>query len=171
MKMFKTTLEKRIARKFNEIESKIRTSFSQIRKEINNMDKKMQDMQNTMQNKETQDRYARKKDNKLRADFRKQVDEFSQKISQLNISLQEVKALKNQIVITKDLAKIEENIKTGFREQLEVLKNKINDCEKTIKQQDKKIEQLEKFKQKTKNHNNKSILSRLRKNKNLPKKK
>jgi hypothetical protein len=133
MKIFKTELERRIARKFKEINEKIKTSFSLIRQDIDDMQKSLETVKKHIKNQEKQYKYAKKQDNKIRAKFKRDVDEFTQKISQLNLALERVKEIQNTVVLKKDLANIEDTIKSEFKEQIQDIKNQAKDSEKRIK--------------------------------------
>jgi len=87
--------------------------------------------------------YARKEDNKIREEFRRDVDDFTQKVTQLKIALSEVRALQKTVVVVKDLARIEDGIKTSFRNEIEEYKNQIKDLKSELKESNKRITHLE----------------------------
>jgi len=126
MAIFKTPIKKKIARKFKEIENKVKNSFTFIRQDISEMQSSNNLMKKYLKKQKKQNEYAKKQDNKLRAEFRRDVDEFSQKTKQLSLVLSQIKELRKELVIKGDLAKIEEKISDEFR-------NKIKELEKQLK--------------------------------------
>ena len=133
MKIFKTNLEKRIARKFQEIEIKMKNSFVLIRKDIKEMQNSLDIMKKYFKNHEKQEIYARKKDNKIRQKFRENVDEFTQKIKQLRLAFSRVNELEKTLVVKKNLAQFEDSLKNEFKEPIRDLTNRLKQIENIIK--------------------------------------
>ena len=138
MAIFKTSIEKRIARKFKEIEIKIKNSFALIRQDVTDMQKSIEAMKKYLKKQKKQNEYARKEDNKIRAKFRRDVDKFTQKTKQLSLALLQVKELQEELVIKKDLAQIEEKIKQSFKEEVDEVKGRIKELEKQKDEKGKK---------------------------------
>lgn len=136
-------LKKDTEEKLKSIDKKIRTSFFLIRQDINEMQSTIDAMRNYLKKKDKQYTYAQKKDNKIRSEFRKNVDEFTQKISELKIALNSVRTIQKELVLKKDLAKIEDNIKTSFKNEIESYKKQIKELKTEIKEQNKRINHLE----------------------------
>lgn len=130
MKLFKSELEKRISRKFDKIDTNIKSSFVNIKQDIKDMQDTIEKMRNFLKKEQRQNDYAKKQDNKIRSKFRKQVDDFEQKTKQLKLAFSKVEEIQNTLVTKKDLAQIEERIKQD-------IKSDIKDLEKKIKKQDK----------------------------------
>ncbi len=130
MKLFKSELEKRISRKFDKIDTNIKSSFVNIKQDIKDMQDTIQKMRDFLKKEQRQNDYAKKQDNKIRSKFRKQVDDFEQKTKQLRLAFSKVEEIQNTLVTKKDLAQIEERIKQD-------IKSDIKDLEKKIKKQDK----------------------------------
>ena len=148
MAIFKTELERRIARKFAEIESKTKNSFSTIHSEINEMQNSLEAMKKYLKNQDKQYKYAKDQDNKIRQEFRKNVDEFTQKIKQLNITLERAKEIEKEVVTKQDLAKIEDNIKDSFKQQINSFTEQEKEFKTHINDFNKRLYKLEKL------HNN-----------------
>ncbi len=133
------TQEKLLTKKLKEIDQKIKTSFVLIRQDVDEIQTTTDAMRKYLKNKDKQYQYAKKEDNKIRDEFRKDVDEFTQKITSLKIALSEIRTIQREVVLVRDLAKIEDGIKTSFKneiedykEQTKLLKNELKEAEKRI---------------------------------------
>ena len=141
--MAKTPYEKVFSEKLNNINEKVKTSFVLIRQDIGEMQNTIDAMRKYLKNKDKQYQYAKKEDNKIRDEFRTDVNEFTQKITQLKLALSEVRTLQNEVVIKKDLAKIEERIKTSFKNEIDEYKEEIKDLKKDLREADRRLNALE----------------------------
>ena len=141
--MAKNPYEKTFSKKLKEFDSKIKTSFVLIRKDIDEMQIIINAMRKYLEKKDKQYTYAKKEDNKLRNEFRKDVNEFTQKISQLKLALSAVRDLKNEVVIKKDLAQIEDRIKTSFKNEIDNYKNQIKNLRFDLREAEKRIFAIE----------------------------
>ena len=137
--MTKASPEKFLAKKLKEINQKIKTSFILIRQDVDEMQTTINAMRRYLKNKDKQYKYAKKEDNKIRDEFRRNVDEFTQKISSLKLALSEIRTIQKEVVLIRDLARIEDNIKISFKneienykEQIKLLKNELKETEKRI---------------------------------------
>ena len=148
--MAKTPYEKVFSEKLNNINEKVKTSFVLIRQDIGEMQNTIDAMRKYLKNKDKQYQYAKKEDNKIRDEFRTDVNEFTQKITQLKLALSEVRTLQNEVVIKKDLAKIEERIKTSFKNEIDEYKEEIKDLKKDLREADRRLNALENKKVKRK---------------------
>ncbi|MEA3248538.1 MAG: hypothetical protein U9Q73_02420 [Nanoarchaeota archaeon] len=137
------TPEKLLAEKLKEINNKIKTSFVLIRKDTNEMQTTINAMRRYLKNKDEQYKYAKKEDNKIRDEFRKDVDEFTQKITSLKIALSEIRTIQREVVLVRDLAKIEDRIKTSFKNEIENYKEQIKLLKKEFEETEKRIAALE----------------------------
>jgi chromosome segregation ATPase len=137
-------LERRMSRKFKEIDKITKNSFHFIREDMAVMEKSMEAMKTFLKKEDKRLKYAKKEDNKLREEFRKDVDDFTQKITQLRIALSEVRAIQNEVVVMKDLARIEDRIRLGFREEVNGLKDKVSELKEQVKESKKKMKEQEK---------------------------
>ena len=131
--MFKTDVERRVARKFDKIDMITKNSFSLIREDIGGVQDSLEAVKKYLRNKEKQDKYAKNQDNRLRAEFRKDVEDFTQKIKQLNLALERTKDIEKNVVLKKDLAQIEDSIRNDFRGIIEEFKGQVKECEKRLK--------------------------------------
>jgi chromosome segregation ATPase len=149
-------LKKRVKNKFNSIETNLKISFANIKKdfeelklstieqtkiseerlekELIKMKKQMELMSDFIKKKEKRDEYSHKKEKKIRDQFENNVDEFNQKTKQLSIALSTVRDIKENVVTKKDLAQIEEKIRQGFKEEIEVFKSEIREFKKELNQ-------------------------------------
>ena len=138
------TPEKLLAKKLKEINQKIKTSFVLIRQDVDEMQTTINAMRKYLKNKDKQYQYAKKEDNKIRDEFRKDVDEFTQKIISLKIALSEIRTIQKEVVLVRDLAKIEDGIKTSFKNEIEDYKEQIKLLKHEFKETEKRITALEK---------------------------
>ena len=144
MPIFKTELEKRIARKFNQIDNINKNSFALIRKDIEEMRALVEAMKNYLKNQEKQNTYARKEDNKIREEFRKDVDEFTQKTRHLSLALSKINEIEQTLVAKPALAQIEDKIKTAFREQIDSFQEQEKEFKKHINDFNRRLAKIEK---------------------------
>jgi len=137
--------EKVILKNHKKTESKLRNSFYHIRTDLKEMDGRINSMRVYLKKEDKKIKYDRKKDTKIREELSKDVDEFTIKITQLKIALSTVNSLKSEYIIRKDLAQIEEKIKTSFKNELDRYKDKVENQKVVIKDMEKRIKRLEKL--------------------------
>ena len=137
------SFEKIFSKKLNNVNEKVKTSFVLIRQDIKEMQNTVDAMCDYLKKKDKQYQYAKKKDNKIRDEFRKDVDEFTQKITQLKLALSAVREIQNEVVAKKDLAQIEDGIKTSFKNEIEGYKGEIKDLKKDLMEADRRLNALE----------------------------
>ena len=109
--------EKESTAKIKAIDKKLRTSFALIRQDVDEMQTTVDAMRKYLKKKDKQYEYAKKQDNKLRDEFRRDVDDFTQNITQLKLALSAVRDLKTEVITIRDLARIEDRIKTAFKNE------------------------------------------------------
>ena len=136
-------IEKETIAKIKTIDQKIKTSFTLIRQDVDAMQTTVDAMRTYLKKKDKQYTYATKQDNKLRDEFRKDVDEFTQNITQLKLALSAVRTLQTEIVLTKDLAQIEDQIKISFKNEIESYKEQTKSLKTELKEQTKRITAIE----------------------------
>lgn len=137
-------LEKRIARKFWEFDEKLKDSFNHIKQDIFDMKEEISEMNVIL--KKTKESFERdkEKEKKIRKEFCEEVDDVRQKKNQLGLALSEVKAIQKEVVVMRDLAKIEKRIKQSFKDEVDSLKNVVKDFQKGFKKYGKRLKKLEK---------------------------
>jgi len=135
--------EKETTAKIKAIDEKLKTSFVLIRQDVDEMQISVEAMRKYLKTKDKQYTYATKKDNKLRDEFRKDVDDFTQNISQLKLALLAVRDLKTEVITIKDLARIEDRIKTAFKNEIDSYKEQIKSLKQELKEQTKQITAIE----------------------------
>ena len=135
--------EKETSAKVKAIDEKLKTSFILIRQDVDEVEKTNEAMRKYLKKKDKQYTYATKQDNKLRDEFRKDVDEFTQNISQLKLALDAVRDLKTEVITIKDLARIEDRIKTSFKNEIESYKEQIKSLKAEHKEHNKRITAIE----------------------------
>ena len=141
--MAEKSLEKVFSKKLNDINTKVKTSFVLIRQDIGEMQNTIDAMRKYLKNKDKQYQYAKKEDNKIRDEFRKDVDEFTQNISQLKLALSAVREVQKEVVAKKDLAQIEDKIKTSFKNEVDGYKEEIKDLKSDLREADRRLNALE----------------------------
>ena len=141
--MAKPPYETVFTNKLDGIDDRVKTSFVLIRQDIDEMQKTVDAMREYLKNRDKQYQYAKKEDNKLRDTFRTNVDEFKQKITQLKLALSEVRTIQKEVVVTKDLAKIEERIKTSFKNEIEGYKEQVKELKSDLREADRRLNVLE----------------------------
>jgi chromosome segregation ATPase len=136
-------LEKETTTKLKAIDEKLKTSFVLIRQDVDEMKETVNAMRKYLKKKDKQYTYATKQNNKIRDEFRKDVDDFTQNISQLKLALSAVRDLKTEVITIKDLARIEDRIKTAFKNEIESYKEQIKSLKTEHKEQSKRITAIE----------------------------
>ena len=136
-------LEKETTEKITAIDKKMKTSFVLIRQDVDEMQTTVEAMRKYLKKKDKQYTYATKQDNKIRDEFRKDVDDFTQNISQLKLALSSVRDLKTEVITIRDLAKIEDRIKTAFKNEIESYKEQIKSLKTELKEQNKRTTAIE----------------------------
>ena len=142
--------EKIFSKKLKEINNKIKNSFALIRKDVKEMEEQIDLMRDYLKKKDKQISYARKEDNKLRNEFRRDVDNSKQNLTELKLALSRVRTIQGEVVLIKDLAKIEDRIKNSFKNEIARYEKVVNSLKEEIKESNKKISALEKGKVKEK---------------------
>lgn len=135
--------EKTTRKKLKEFDNKIKTSFILIRQDIDEMQITIDAMRKYLKKKDKQYTKIKEEDKKIQDEFQKDVDEFTQKISQLKLALLSVHELKKEVVIKKDLAQIEDRIKTSFKNEIESYKTQVKNLRLDLKESQKRISSIE----------------------------
>jgi hypothetical protein len=125
--------DKSVAKEFYVINQKLKASFAIIKNDLKLMDEKIRIIQNDLRDEVTQ-----------RERFRNDVEDFTQKTISLRLVLSEIRAIKNNVVLTRDLAKIEDSIKTSFKRDVDDYCEKVRELKCQLKEQKKRIKDLEK---------------------------
>jgi chromosome segregation ATPase len=136
-------LERETEEKLKEADRKIKTSFALIRQDVDEMEKTIAAMRSYLKKKDLQFFDDRKKDKRIRDEFQKDVDEFTQKIKQLNLAFDKVRQIQREVVLRKDLAAIEDRIKTSFKNEIDSYKEQIKTLKSENKDQEKRISAIE----------------------------
>lgn len=156
------------SKRFELIESKISLAFSKIKEEMNSHDETMQKMRSYLKEWEGKTSEAWKNDESLRKKLEKQIDTFNEDISELKLALSTVRSIKNEVVVAKDLSKIEERIRVALREELKEVKGVIKENQKRISLLERALEKKEKSSSPSKKKANESLYSS-KSSKKLPK--
>jgi chromosome segregation ATPase len=131
-------------KKIKTFDTKLKTSFILIRQDLDDMQIIIDAMKKYLKKKdheyEKQNKYTIKAQTKIQED----IDEFDQKIIQLKLALSQISAIKQEIVIRKDLAQIEDRIKNSFKNEIDKYKAETISLKEQLKESNKRIEALEK---------------------------
>lgn len=131
-------------KKIKEFDTKLKTSFILIRQDLDDMQIIVDAMKKHLNKKDReyqrQNKYILKAQQKIQED----IDQFDQKIIQLNLALSQISAIKQEIVIRKDLYKIEDRIKNSFRNEVDKYKAETVVLKEQLKESNKRIDSLEK---------------------------
>lgn len=137
-------LIKQTTKKLKAFDTKLKTSFILIRQDLDAMQIIVDAMRKYLRKKgheyEKQNKYA----TKAQSQIQEQIDEFTQKTIQLKLALSQVNAIKQEVVIRKDLARIEDRIKTSFAIEIESYKTQTKKLQEQLKESQKRIKALEK---------------------------
>jgi predicted RNase H-like nuclease (RuvC/YqgF family) len=125
--------DKSVAKEFYIINQKLKASFAIIKNDLKIIDDQVRTIQEDLKDEVTQ-----------RERFRNDVDDFTQKTISLRLVLSEIRAIKNNVVLTRDLAKIEDSIKTSFKRDVEDHRERVKELKNQLREQKKRIKALEK---------------------------
>jgi exonuclease VII large subunit len=135
--------EKDTTTKIKRFDDKIKTSFTLIRQDVDEMQVTIDAMRKYLKKKDKQYTKQTEKDEKIQEEFQKDIDEFTQKISQLKQALSAVRDLKEEVITRKELAQIEDRIKTSFKSEIENYKEQVKKLRLYLKESEKRIGALE----------------------------
>ena len=127
-----------------ELDTKLKNSFSRIKKDLKEIQNSVDKIQTRIKEKDkfyNQESFSIKKS---REQLQEQIDEFSNKTTQLKLALSQISAIKSEVVIKKDLNRIEERIKLSFKREVEKYKRETTKLRKELQESNKKIKSLEK---------------------------
>ena len=131
-------------KKIKTFDTKLKTSFILIRQDLDDMQIIVDAMKKYLKKKD----YEYEKQNKYTLEaqvkIQKDIDEFDQKIIQLKLALSQIGAIKQEIVIRKDLAQIEDRIKTSFKDEIKKYKDETTSLKEQLKESNKRLDALEK---------------------------
>lgn len=122
-----------VASEFYVVNQRLKASFSLIKNDLKTMDGKIRKLQDDL-----------REEIAKREHFRKDVEDFTQKAISIRLLLSEMKAIKNNVVLTRDLAKIEDSVRTSFRRDIDNYQKDVKDLESKLSEYGKKIKALEK---------------------------
>lgn len=135
--MKENQIEKTLEEKFKTINEKIKTSFALIRKDVDEIQIIVDAMKRFLKKKDKEHERKSTEHIKNQQKLQTQFDDFTQNLSQLKLALSQITSLKREIVLRKDLAQIEDRIKTSFKSEIEkyklqtkILEEKISALEK-----------------------------------------
>jgi len=126
------------------INKKIKTSFSLIRKDLDEMRKKIEAMRKYLRKKDKEYQNQNNQTIKTQNQIQEGIDNFTQEFIQLKLAISQINAIKQEVVIKKNLAQIEERIKISFSNEIEKYKKETINLKKQMKEYQNRIKALEK---------------------------
>jgi len=141
--MAKVPLEKTVNKRLKNVDKKLKTSFVLIRQDVDEIQETVDAMTKYLKKKDKEFIEQKEEDEKTQEEFRGDVDDFTQKIKQLKLALEAVRDIKKEVVLKKDLAQIEDRIKTSFKNDIENYKDQIKKLRLYLKEAEKRIAALE----------------------------
>jgi exonuclease VII large subunit len=126
------------------IDNKIKISFSFIRKDLEQMQKKIEAMRKYLKKKDKEYQNQNQQTIKIQNQIQENIDNFTQKFIQLKLAISQINAIKQEVVIKKNLAQIEERIKISFANEIKKYKKKTNNIKEKLKESQNRIKALEK---------------------------
>ncbi len=122
-----------VTSEFYVVNQRLKASFSLMKNDLRAMDEKIRKLQDDLREEVVK-----------RDCFRKDADDFTQKVVSLRLLLSEMKAIKNNVVLTRDLAKIEGSIKASFRKDIDDYRKEVKDLESKLGEYKRMVKDLEK---------------------------
>ncbi|MBT6690486.1 hypothetical protein HN903_02205 [archaeon] len=139
-----SNLKKLTKKKLKVFDTKLKTSFILIRQDLDDMQIIVDAMRKYLKKKDREYERQNKHIIKSQVKIQEDIDEFTQKISQLNLALSQVSTIKQELILRKDLAQIEDRIKTSFKNEIEKYKSETISLKEQLKESEKRIKALEK---------------------------
>ena len=139
-----SNLKKLTKKKLKVFDTKLKTSFILIRQDLDDMQIIVDAMRKYLKKKDREYERQNKHIIKSQVKIQEDIDEFTQKISQLTLALSQVSTIKQELILRKDLAQIEDRIKTSFKNEIEKYKSETISLKEQLKESEKRIKALEK---------------------------
>jgi exonuclease VII large subunit len=137
-------LSKEVNKKIKAFDTKLKTSFILIRQDLDDMQIIIDAMRKYLKKKdieyENQNSYIIKAQNKIQNEF----NNFTEEYTKQKLMTSQINAIRQEVVIRKDLSKIEEKIKSSFAKEVEKYKQETISLKEELKKSNKKIKELEK---------------------------
>ncbi len=103
---------------FSGVAARTKKGFAIIRKELNEMKRSLDLMRDYLSRQKKDYTFYRKDLDERNEEFRKESEEFSSKLVKIKVLLSEFNTLRREIVIQRDLGKIETRIKVSCKKEL-----------------------------------------------------
>ncbi len=136
-------LNKQVNKKVKAFDTKLKTSFILIRQDLDDMQIIIDAMRNYLKKKD----YEYKKQNKYTINTQSQIqkimEEFTKEFIKLKLSISQINAIKSEVVIRKDLCKIENGIRNSFSKEINKYKDKTQSLREKLTESNKRIKALE----------------------------
>ena len=137
-------LIKQTNKKLKIFDTKLKTSFILIRQDLDDMQIIVDAMRKYLKKKDREYKRQDKHITKTQNQIQKTMENFTQEFIKLKLSISQINAIKSEVVIRKDLAKIEERIKISFKNEIEKYRQETISLRKELKESKKQTKSLEK---------------------------
>jgi predicted nucleic acid-binding Zn-ribbon protein len=139
-------LTKQVSKKIKIFDTKLKTSFILIRQDLDDMQIVIDAMRKYLKKKDKEYKIQNKHTVDTQVQIQKTMEDFTKEFIKLKLFTAQINAIKSEVVIRKDLAKIEDRIKTSFAKEIQKYKNETKSMEEKLKESNKRIKALEKRK-------------------------
>jgi len=137
-------LDKQVKKKLKIFDTKLKTSFILIRQDLDDMQIIVDAMRKYLKKKDREYTHQNSYTTSAQNQIKKTMEDFTQEFIKLKLSISQINAIKSEVVIRKDLVKIEERIKTSFAREIEKYKDQTLSLNEKLKESNLRIKALEK---------------------------
>lgn len=137
-------LAREVNKKIKVFDTKLKTSFLLIRQDLDDMQSTIDAMRKYLKKKDKEYKTQDKSTNKAQEEIQKGIDDFTQEFTKLKLSISQINTIRQEVVIKKDLARIEERIKLSFSRDIEKYKKETTSLKEQLKESNLRIKALEK---------------------------
>ncbi len=137
-------LTKQTKKKLKAFDTKLKTSFILIRQDLDDMQIMVTAMRKYLKKKDHEYKKQNKYTVQTQTKIQEGINDFTQEFIKLKLALSQVSAIKREVVIKKDLARIEDRIKTSFAREINKYRKETKTLKEKLKESNKKIKALEK---------------------------
>ncbi len=139
-------LTKQVNKKIKIFDTKLKTSFILIRQDLDDMQIVIDAMRKYLRKKDKEYKVQNKNTSDTQAQIQKTMEDFTKEFIKLKLFTAQINAIKSEVVIKKDLARIEGRIKSSFSNEIKKYKTKTTSLKEQLKESNKRIKALEKGK-------------------------
>ncbi|MBS3087242.1 hypothetical protein J4226_01475 [Candidatus Pacearchaeota archaeon] len=143
--MFETSKQdNQVNKKIHAFDTKLKTSFILIRQDLDDMQTRIDAMRKYLKQKDIEHENQNSQILKSQKQIQEDIAEFNQGLTRLKLAISQISAIKQEVVIRKDLSNIEYRIKESFAKEIEKYKSETISLKEELKESNKRITTLEK---------------------------